>query len=190
MNILAIGGSPRREGNSNSLMRLAVEAAIERGATAEYVFARDLDIQGCNGCNGCKADSATSCVVDDDMQKVYDQLRWADVIVFASPIYFYGLSSWLKEIIDRVYGLMGPGEDGSDGYSLRIDEGKGFYLITSQEEAAPYFGYAMLAPLVYGLAWVGMVHRGQLIATGLSKAGDWKERADLQAAARDLIAVE
>jgi multimeric flavodoxin WrbA len=191
VNILAIGGSPRRDGNSNSLLRMAVEAAVERGATAEYLFVRDLDIQGCTGCNGCRTDGRDICVVDDDMHKVYELLRWADVVVLSSPIYFYGLSSWLKAIIDRLYGLIGTGNgDDADGGGLRIEAGKGFYLITAQEEEPAYFGYSVLAGLVYGLSWVGMVHRGQLIATGVTKAGDWKERADLHAAARDLIVVE
>lgn len=190
MNILAIGGSPRRDGNSNSILRIAVEAAVERGAQADYVYARDLDICGCAGCNGCKSGADATCVVDDDMHKVYDLVRWADTIVFASPVYFYGVSSWLKEVIDRFYALMGPGgEEDQDGYSLRLEAGKGFYLITAQEELPSYFGYTILAQMTYGLSWLGMVHRGQLIATGVSKAGDWKARTDLQAAARELIAV-
>jgi multimeric flavodoxin WrbA len=193
MNILAIGGSPRRQGNSNSLLRMAVEAAVERGARAEYVYARDLDLEGCRGCDGCKADVDAICVIDDDMHRVYDLMRWADVIVFASPVYFYGLSSWLKKIIDRCYGLMGPGgESAGEGNetTLRIESGKGFYLITSQEELPSYFGYTILAGFVYGMSWLGMVHCGQLVATGVSKASDWEGRADLQAAARELIVVE
>jgi hypothetical protein len=52
MHILAIGGSPRLSGNSNSLLRLAVEGAEQRGATADILYARQLDVQGCLGCDG------------------------------------------------------------------------------------------------------------------------------------------
>jgi multimeric flavodoxin WrbA len=190
VNILAIGGSPRRNGNSNSLLSTAVEAAVERGAVAEYIYARDLQIEGCRGCDGCRKSVDAVCVVDDDMHKVYDLLRWADVIVWASPVYFYGVTSWLKAIIDRLYGLMGPGDEEGRGYTLRLEAGKGFYLITTQSDPPNFFGYSVLATVAHGLSWLGMEHRGQLIATKLGKAGDWKERADLQAAARELIAVD
>jgi multimeric flavodoxin WrbA len=190
VNILAIGGSPRRNGNSNSLLRIAVEAAVERGAVAEYVYARDLKIEGCRGCDGCRKSVDAVCVVDDDMHKVHDLLRWADVVVFASPVYFYGVTSWLKEIIDRFYGLMGPGDEEGRGYTLRLQPGKSFYLISTQEDQPIYFGYSILAGLTQGLSWLEMVHRGQLIATQVGKVGDWKVRADLQAAARELIAVD
>ncbi len=193
MNILAIGGSPRRNGNSNSLMRIAVEAAVERGAKAEYIYPKELDIQGCDGCGRCRMKADSVCAVDDDIIRVYDLMRWADVVVFASPVYFYGLSSWIKEIVDRFYALITPEADDEEGASERpprLEPGKGLYFVSSQQDDSVFYGYSVMASLVYGMTWLGMVHRGQLIATGLDKAGDWKTRDDLQAAARELIVVE
>lgn len=190
MRVLGIAGSARTNGNSCSLLRLALEGAAERGAETETVHAADLTIAGCRGCYGCKQDEDQGCIVEDDMHGVYEQVRASDVIVFASPVYFYGVSSWLKAIVDRMYGLMGPAPAGEEqSYGLRMDHGKGFYLITTQEEPSPYFGYSILAQFVYGMAWLGMDHRGQLIATDVSKAADWKGRPDLQAAAQRLIIV-
>lgn len=189
MKVLGIAGSPRKNGNSTSLLRLALEGAAEAGAETTLIRAVDLTVAGCVACDGCKADEDQGCVVDDDMQRVYEQIRESDVIVFASPIYFYGVSSWLKAIVDRLYGLLSPVEqDGAESYGLRIERGKGFYLITTQEEPSPYFGYSILAQFVYGMSWLGMEHRGQLVGTELSKVADWKGRADLQAAARGLVA--
>jgi multimeric flavodoxin WrbA len=190
MRVLGIAGSARRDGNSNSLLRLALEGAVERGAETQVINAADLTVAGCIACDGCKADEEQGCVVDDDMQRIYEQVRDSDVIVFASPVYFYGVSSWLKAVVDRMYGILSPVEQGGEeSYGLRIERGKGFYLITTQEEPSPYFGYSILAQFAYGMSWLGMVHRGQLIATDLSKASDWKARPDLQAAARRLVAV-
>ena len=191
MKVLGIAGSARRNGNSNSLLRLALEGAAERGAETDIIHATDLTVAGCIACEGCKKDEDQGCVVDDDMQRIYEQVRDSDVVVFASPVYFYGVTSWLKAVVDRMYGFMSPVEPGGEeSYGLRIDRGKGFYLITTQEEPSPYFGYSILAQFVYGMSWLGMVHRGQLVATDLSKAADWKGRPDLQAAARRLIAAD
>ena len=190
MKLLAIGGSPRRDGNSNSLMRLAIEGAVERGASADVLSARDLDVAGCLACDGCKRTPDATCVQDDDMQRVYDAIKECDVLLLASPVYFYALSSWLKRVIDRCYALIPPeAEEGQAAPPPRVTPGKGHYLITSQAEDAPFFGYQILSTVVYGLTWIGMESRGQLIATGLDGPHDWKQRDDLIAAARELIVV-
>ncbi len=183
MDILAIGGSARRKGNSNSLMRLAVENAVERGASAEILYARDLRVQGCLGCDGCKRSAAATCVVDDDIHRVYERLRRCDVLVLATPVYFYTMTSWLKAIVDRCYGLLDP------DYEPRIDGGKGFYVITTEEETAAYTGQQVVATLMRGLAWLKMELHGELVATGVGKVDDWTRREDLIAAARRLISV-
>jgi len=188
--IVAIGGSPRRNGNSNSLMRLAVEAAVERGATADVFYAREMDIAGCLACDGCKRAPESVCVQDDDMHRIYAAVKACDVLVLASPVYFYGLSSWIKQVLDRCYALIPPdAEEGMPKPAPRVEPGKGHYLITAQAEDPPFFGYQILSTVVYGLTWIGMEPRGQLIATGLDGAHDWEKRDDLIAAARAPIAV-
>jgi len=183
MNILAIGGSARTNGNSNSLMRVAVENAVERGATAEILYARKLDVQGCLGCDGCKRAPDATCVVKDDMHRIYSLLKECDILVVATPVYFYSMNSWLKAILDRFYGLLDP-----DGNS-RLEKGKGFYVVTSEEEERAYTGQQIVATLTRGLAWFDMDLRGELVATGVGKAGDWKKRQDLIRAAEQLIAL-
>ncbi|HJW76349.1 MAG TPA: flavodoxin family protein [Thermoleophilia bacterium] len=193
MKILAIGGSPRPRGNSNSLMRIAVESAVERGAAAEVFRVKKMNIQGCDACDGCKAKPDATCVVEDDMHQIYDRLKACDVLVLATPVYFYYVSSWLKAVIDRLYGLMGPKvPDHSVDYGLyepRVEPGKSYYVITTQEEKPLLYGYFIMAGLAQSLGWFDMTLKGQLIATELSKASDWKKRPDLIEAARQLIVV-
>ncbi len=191
MKIVAIGGSPRKTGNSNSLLRLAVDAAVERGATAEYFYPGQLDIAGCRGCDGCRRGPDAACVQQDDMQLLYPALKACDVIVLASPVYFYALSSWAKAVLDRCYALITPGPDETGGaqWPRRMPAGKGFYVITTQAEESPLYGYQILPGLVYGFTWTGVALRGHLIATGLDGPHDWEIREDLIAAARDLITV-
>lgn len=182
MDILAIGASARLNGNSNSLMRIAVESAVKRGATAEILHAHKLDVQGCLGCDGCKRAPDSTCVVADDMHRVYSLVKQCDALVVATPVYFYSMSSWLKAIVDRLYGLLDP-----EGES-RLEKGKGFYVITSEEEERAYTGQQIVATLRRGLAWFDMDLRGELVAAGVGKAGDWKKRQDLIHAAERLIA--
>ncbi len=190
LRIVAVGGSPRRSGNSNSLLRAAVEAAVERGATAEYFYPSTMDIAGCRACDGCRRGPDAGCVQQDDMQQLYAALKACDVVVLASPVYFYALSSWAKAVLDRCYALITPGPDDSGGeaWPRRVPPGKGFYLITTQAEESPFYGYQILSTVVYGFTWTDIALRGHLIATGLDGPHDWESREDLVTAARELIA--
>jgi multimeric flavodoxin WrbA len=191
MKIVAIGGSPRRNGNSNSLMRVAVEAAEERGATARVFYPSSMQISGCRACDTCRRAPDATCAQRDDMHELYAAIKECDVVVLASPVYFYALSSWAKIVLDRCYALITPGPDdtGGEEWPRRVPPGKGFYLITSQAEDSPFYGYQILSTVVYGFTWTDIALRGHLIATGLDGAHDWEKREDLLAAARELIAV-
>jgi len=103
MKILGIYGSPRRKGNSDILLDKALEGAKSTGAEVSSVYARDLKMIGCIECGGC--DKTGKCVVKDEMQSVYPLLEFADVIILASPIFFYGVPSQAKAIIDRCQAL-------------------------------------------------------------------------------------
>ena len=190
MKIVAIGGSPRANGNSNSLLRVAVDAAVERGATAEYFYPSRMEIAGCLACDSCRRAPDAVCVQEDDMHLIYAAIKACDIVVLASPVYFYALSSWIKAALDRCYALITPEpQDGGGQWPVRVAPGKGFYLITTQAEASPFYGYQILAGLVYGFTWTDIALRGPLIATGLDGAHDRESRDDLVAAARELIAV-
>ena len=135
MKIVAIAGSPRKKGNSTSLMRLALEGAQERGATAEVFSAKDLNVAGCLACESCKRAADAVCVQKDDMHAVYAAIKDADALLLASPVYFYGLSSQIKAVVDRCYALM-PFEGVPQGEQAvpRIAPGKGLYVITTQAD--------------------------------------------------------
>jgi multimeric flavodoxin WrbA len=183
VDILAIGSSARLDGNGNSLLRTAVDAAVHRGATAEVLFARQLDVQGCLGCDGCKKSPEAVCVVNDDMHRIYARMSECDALVVATPVYFYSMSSWLKAIVDRLYGLLDPDS------TPRIAGGKGFYVITTEEEERSFTGRQVVATLTRGLAWLEMDLRGELVAVGVGGPHDWEKRPDLINAAEGLIAV-
>jgi multimeric flavodoxin WrbA len=101
--ILAIYGSPRRNGNTASLLRKAVEGAREEGAAVNEIVLRDLKISPCLEIYGCK--KTGRCVIQDDFQAVYDQLLECDGLMLASPIFFYTVSAHTKILMDRCQSL-------------------------------------------------------------------------------------
>ncbi|MDQ7785159.1 MAG: flavodoxin family protein [Desulfomonilaceae bacterium] len=101
--ILAIYGSPRRKGNTATLLKRAVEGATEAGAQVDEIVLRDLKMSPCLEIYGCK--KTGRCVIQDDFQPVYDRLVTCDGLMLASPIFFYTVSSLTKILMDRCQSL-------------------------------------------------------------------------------------
>jgi multimeric flavodoxin WrbA len=97
--ILAIYGSPRRKGNTALLLDQAVQGAEEAGAEVENIVLVDLEISPCLEIYGCK--ETGRCSLQDDFQKVYDQLQQCQGLMLASPIFFYTVSAQTKILMDR-----------------------------------------------------------------------------------------
>ena len=190
MKLLAIAGSPRKKGNSTSLMLQAVEGARERGATVEVLSARDLKVADCLACESCKRAADAVCVQKDDMHAVYAAIRDCDALLLASPVYFYGLTAQIKAIVDRCYALL-PFEGVAAGEQPvpRLAPGKLLYVITTQADAPVFYGLQVYSTIAYGMTWLGMKPAGELVATGLQNTGDWQGRDDLIAAAWALVRV-
>ena len=99
MKVLAISASPRRGGNSDVLCDELLKGAAENGHEVRKLRLAEKKIAPCAACYAC-AESHV-CVRRDDMQEVLDALKAADVIVLASPVYFYSISAQMKTMIDR-----------------------------------------------------------------------------------------
>jgi len=103
MKILAIAGSPRRKGNSNYLVDVALKAAEKLGAETEKIVLSDFKVAPCQGHNNCG--SRDTCVQKDDANWILDRLCEADGVIFSTPVYYYNVSAQLKALIDRTYFL-------------------------------------------------------------------------------------
>jgi len=101
--IVAIYGSPRRKGNTATLLKKAVEGARDAGALVEEVVLRDLKLSPCYEIYGCK--NAGECRIQDDFQRVRDMVLEADGLMLASPIFFYSVSAHTKMFMDRFQSL-------------------------------------------------------------------------------------
>ncbi len=100
--IAVLSGSVRRGGNTELLVRAFIEGAAGRHEVTLLSIA-DLKIHPCIGCNSCYDRESRRCFRRDDMDQVYDLLLRTDILVVASPVYFYGVSAQLKALIDRLH---------------------------------------------------------------------------------------
>ncbi|MBU2603056.1 MAG: flavodoxin family protein [Actinobacteria bacterium] len=97
--VLGLAGSPRRKGNTETLLDWTLDAAADVGADVVKYRLRELDIGCCIACDGCA--EGGECIVADGMDKLYPLLREADSIVLAAPIFSMGMSAQAKAMVDR-----------------------------------------------------------------------------------------
>jgi len=102
MNIIILSGSPRKGGNTDLLVKAFADEASMRH-DVEIITVRDHKVNPCIGCNSCFKNEANRCCRNDDMTEIYRKLAGADMLVIASPVYFYGISAQLKAVIDRLH---------------------------------------------------------------------------------------
>jgi len=171
MKVLGIFGSPRRGGNTDLLLEEALKGVQEEGAKVERCFLSDMTITPCKECHGC--DQTGKCVILDDMQKIYPKLLEADVIILASPIFFYGVTAWAKALIDRSqslwskkYLLKDPslGEEGKKrkGFFISVGATKGKKVFDGAILTAKYFFDVLNAEYVGELAFRGVEAKGDI----------------------------
>ncbi len=97
--VLGLMGSPRKGQHTDAMLQALLAGATATGAETEQVPVANLGIKPCQSCYACA--KLGHCVIKDEMQAVYSKLAEADVIVLASPLYFFGLSAQLKALVDR-----------------------------------------------------------------------------------------
>lgn len=102
-NVLILSSSPRKGGNSDTLCDQFLKGAQEAGHSVEKIFLKEKNIQYCTGCGVCN--TTHQCVQKDDMAEILEKMVAADVIVMATPVYFYTMCAQMKTLIDRTVPL-------------------------------------------------------------------------------------
>ncbi len=105
MNIVAVNGSPRKDFNTGTLLKWAVDGALSMGASAEIVHLYDLNYKGCISCFNCKLKNGKSygrCSVKDDLEPVLRKIEEADALILGSPIYFSNVTGQMRCFIERL----------------------------------------------------------------------------------------
>ncbi len=168
-NVLVISSSPRINGNSDRLCSEFAKGASDVGHKVKVVRLAEKNIKFCMGCYACTKDG--TCVLQDDMAGLIDDVLSADVIVLSSPVYFYNMSAQLKVFIDRLLPCY---------HKIRAD----IYLIaTAHDEDETNVKRSLDA--IRGLTHVcleGCHEKGRIVACGVDKLGDIEGRQELKLA--------
>ena len=195
MNILILSGSPRKGGNTEMLVD-----AFARGASqhhhVEIVYVRDVKVSPCLGCNACfKTNGRSSesypssledgrvvtdegeangiCAQKDDMSAIYEKMSQADMLVIASPVYFYGISAQLKAVIDRFHNPI------RDSFNI-----KKMALLLVGAASLPELFDAILTEYNLCLKFFNIEDAGKVLVRGVKDKGDIKNTDALNEAYR------
>ncbi|OGD58474.1 hypothetical protein A3K78_00115 [Candidatus Bathyarchaeota archaeon RBG_13_52_12] len=136
MKAVVVEASPKRDGNSVTLAKEFIKGLRENSsAEVTELYLEDMDIKFCRGCWSCLKMGEPGCVIKDDMTTTYPKLNEADVIVFATPIYWWHINAQMKKFIDRLEGLLdGDGPNNLSGkilvmiLSYNMEDPDGVYL--------------------------------------------------------------
>jgi multimeric flavodoxin WrbA len=174
--ILVVLGSPRKEGNSSILAAQAIKGARETGAQVTVFHLNEMAISPCQACNGCRLDPESDCVVQDDMQTLYPELRDSDALLIASPVYWFAASAQIKLFMDRCYAL------GTDRYKALKGKKIGIILTYGGDDAFDSGAVNAMRSFqdafhYIGSEIVGMVHGTAFEAGEVRKNRDLMDRA-------------
>lgn len=172
-NIVILNGSPRQNGNTAALVRAFTRGAEEAGHTVTAFFLSGMEIHGCKGCFGGHSSRACPCVQRDDMVRIYPAVRDSNVVVLASPLYYWNLSGQLRTAVDRLFAL-----EEADGNLLRGHDRAGALLMAAEghgfDDVLAYYDH-----LMDHLRWRNL---GHVLAGGNCDMGDIAGKPELQQA--------
>ena len=157
--VLILSGSPRKGGNSDLLCDEFLRGAREAGHEVEKLRVAEKKIAPCSGCYYCTAHDG-ACVHKDDMAEVLQKMIDADVIVLASPVYFYSINAQLKAVIDRTVARW-----------LEVRNKEFYYIVTMADEDPASADTTLVGLRGYADCVEGAVEKGVIVAGGVYEPG-------------------
>ena len=170
--IVVLNGSPRKNGNTSALIKAFSDGAISSGNHVTEFFLDEMNIHGCKGCFGGGKHPDSPCVQKDDMDLIYPAYKEADIVVLATPLYYWSISGQLKCAFDRLFAVAESNTDYAnpkkDCVLLMAAEGNGF------EETLHWY-----EDLEKHIGWKSI---GKVLCGGVMNIGDIEGHKELQEA--------
>ena len=162
-NIIVLTGSPRAGSNTNQMAEAFIKGAQLMGHTVTKINTAELHVQGCVGCDCCYHDEVHPCCHDDDFNKIAPLIERADVVVFATPIYWYSFPATIKRVIDQFYCFYCGERDikGKKAVLLSCGEDTAYNMFDGIQRA-----YELCLPVL------GWTNGGMVLVPGVNKVGD------------------
>ncbi len=168
--VLILSGSPRQGGNSDLLCDEFMRGAQEAGHNVEKIRIASKKVAPCSGCYYCR-DHQGACVHKDDMAEILQKMIDADVLVLASPVYFYSIDAQLKAVIDRTVARW-----------LEVKNKEFYYIATMADEALTSADRTIECFRGYADCVEGAVEKGVIIGNGVYERGTIKSHKAMQQA--------
>jgi multimeric flavodoxin WrbA len=169
--VLGVVGSPRRGGNTETLVDEVLRGAEEAGATVEKVILSEMDVRPCMACNACVKNGG--CVQEDGMRRLLDSMMSSGAWVLGTPVYWWGPTAQFKAFMDRWYGV-----------NRDVFLGRRVVLVVPLGGGSEGYARHTVGMLRDVLSYVGAEHRSTLLATGTNGLGSVSGNRELIEAAR------
>lgn len=167
--VLILSGSPRKGGNSDLLCDEFMRGALESGHEVEKIRVQERKIACCTGCYACS--DTGICAIKDDMTDIMQKMIDCDVMVLASPVYFYSVSAQLKAVIDRTLCRW-----------TEVKNKEMYYIMTAGDEDRSSLDTTLACFRAYANCVEGAVEKGVIYGTGVYLAGEVKDTNYMQEA--------
>ena len=161
--VLILSGSPRKDGNSDMLCNEFMRGAAESGNEVEKIRVAEKKIGFCTGCYACR--NTGVCAIKDDMAEVMQKLIDADVIVLASPVYFYSIDAQLKALIDRTVCRW-----------TEVKDKEFYYIMTAADSGIESMETTLACFRGYADCVEGAKEMGIIYGTGVYEKGEIKDK--------------
>lgn len=168
--ILGIVGSPRKNGNTHILVSTILDGAKAEGSDTETIFLGDLNIRECDGCHRCW--KGRHCSKKDDMNAIYLKIVQSEILIFGTPVYWYGPTALMKCFIDRFVYFNCPEN------RARI-KGKSAVLAIPFEEDTIKTADLLVKFFVRSLQYLEMQMTGKILCPGVGARGDILKREEV-----------
>lgn len=166
--VLILSGSPRKGGNSDTLCDQFMKGALEAGHEVEKIQGKK--VAPCLACYYCK-DHKGECAIKDDMAEILQKMLDADVLVLASPVYFYSISAQLKAVIDRTVARW-----------LEFKNKEFYYIMTAAEDSDTVMDCTLECMRGFAECLEGSVERGVIYGKGVYQKGEISNHPAMQQA--------
>lgn len=175
--IVVFNGSPRKDGNTTTLLDMIARGAREHNAEVEYKILFKMKFMACQGCFNCRIN--TDCAINDEITAVMEKVKEADAIVIGSPVYFMQVTGPVKNLYDRLFPLLG--EDGGPRYGQ-----KNIVTVYTQEFDDPHMFDSYFDYVAGTFPSYGFVNERRLVCTGANNPASADDNAEIKRQAYEL----
>lgn len=183
MKVVCLHGSPRENGNSSMIAKRFCDTAEKLGAEVKTFVLNKLEFRGCQGCMACKT-KLDRCALKDDLTEVLDEIRKTDVLVLASPVYYWDISGQMKCFLDRTFSYLVPNFMTSPEPS-RLSAGKKLVCVLAQGNPDETMFTDIFPKLEYFFGRYGFDDRALIRVCGVHGPGEVEARSDVMKLAKE-----